>query len=202
LFKLVPLIRKKSKNKFIILHFHGSELRNAVFEPLLKKIIFEAENNSNLIIVSTPDLLEYSYERAIYLNNPIDREHFKPLISKQSVKSFFTIKTNNINLNLLKNYLQINGFDFNLRIYDRSANPIFYSEMPNFLNKFDVYVDIRFIDNTLLENLSKTALEALACNLKVLRHDLKIVDNFPQEHDAYSVTKKLMSIINSTRNNL
>ncbi|HJS64482.1 MAG TPA: hypothetical protein VJ767_06455 [Nitrososphaeraceae archaeon] len=43
----------------------------------LKEVILRAENNSNLILVSTPDLLKYS--GAIYLNNPIDSEHFKPV---------------------------------------------------------------------------------------------------------------------------
>ncbi len=28
LYKIVPLIGKKNKNKFIILHYHGSELHN------------------------------------------------------------------------------------------------------------------------------------------------------------------------------
>lgn len=74
----MPLIRKKNKNKFIILYYHGSELRNGVSNKSLKNVILRAENNSNLILVSNPDLLKYS-QMAIYLNNPIDREPFKPV---------------------------------------------------------------------------------------------------------------------------
>ena len=74
----MPLIRKKIKTNLLSLHYHGSELRNGVSNISLKDVILRAENNSNLILVSTPDLLKYS-QMAIYLNNPIDREPFKPV---------------------------------------------------------------------------------------------------------------------------
>lgn len=149
-----------------------------------------------MILVSTSDLLKYS-PRAIYLNNPIDREHFKPVRDRQSNNNYLTMKTDNLDIGLLKNYLKSNNLEFNLQIHHRTANPIFYNDIPYFLNKFDTYVDIRFINNRLLENLSKTILECLACNLKVLTHDLKIINNFPQTHDGYGITAKLMSIIKS-----
>lgn len=107
------------------------------------------------------------------------------------------MKTDNLDIGLLKNYLRSNNLEFNLQIHHRTANPIFYNDIPYFLNKFDIYVDIRFINNRSLENLSKTALECLACNLKVLTHDLKIINNLPQTHDGYGITAKLMSIIKS-----
>ena len=107
------------------------------------------------------------------------------------------MKTDNLDIGLLKNYLISNNLEFILQIHDRTANPIFYNDMPYFLNKFDTYADIRFINNHLRENLSKTALECLACNLKVLTYDLKIINNFPQTHDGYGITAKLMSLIKS-----
>jgi hypothetical protein len=111
LYKIVPLIRKKNKNKFIILHYHGSELRNGVSNMSLKKVILRAENNSNLILVSTPDLIKYS-PRTIYLNNPNDREHFKPVRYRQSNNIYLTMKTNNLDFGLLKNYLKSNNLEF------------------------------------------------------------------------------------------
>lgn len=107
------------------------------------------------------------------------------------------MKTDNLNIGLLKNYLKSNNLEFILEIHDRKANPIFYNDMSYLLNKFDTYVGIRFINNHLLENLSRTALECFACNLKVLTYDLKIINNFLQIHDGYGITAKLMSIIKS-----
>jgi hypothetical protein len=76
------------------------------------------------------------------------------------------MKTDNLDIGLLKNYLKSNNLEFNLQIHDRTANPIFYNDIPYFLTKFDTYVDIRFINNRLIESLSKTALECLAVTSK------------------------------------
>ncbi|HLN35747.1 MAG TPA: hypothetical protein VK250_10775 [Nitrososphaeraceae archaeon] len=105
------------------------------------------------------------------------------------------MKTDNLNIGLLKNYLKSNNLEFILQIHDRKANPIFYNDMSYLLNKFDSYVDIHFINNRLLENFSRTPLKCFAYNLKVLTYDLKIINNFPQKHDGYGITAKLMSII-------
>jgi hypothetical protein len=61
-----------------------------------------------------------------------------------------------------------------------------YGDMPAFLKKYIFYVDVRYVDDKILENLSKTALAALACDLDVLdyklnrRHALH-VENDPNE---------------------
>lgn len=60
----------------------------------------------------------------------------------------------------------------------------YHTQKCHTLRRFDAYVDIRFINNILLKNLSIT-LKALAFNLKVLKHDLTILDHFPQEPDTY-----------------
>ena len=69
--------------------------------------------------------------------------------------------------------------------------------MPSFLSNYNVYVDIRIVNGQLLESLSKTALEALACNLQVLSYELKYVDKFPTKHNATNVVKKIMTMMES-----
>ena len=76
-----------------------------------------------MILVSTPDLPKYS-PRAIYLNNPIVSEHFKPARDRQSNNNYLTMKTDNLDIGLLKNYLKSNNHEFNLQIHHRTANPI------------------------------------------------------------------------------
>ena len=61
------------------------------------------------------------------------------------------------------------------------------------LKKYDVYIDLRFVDRKLLKNLSKTALEALACGLRVLNYNLEFVDNLPSEHCPTNVVTILSS---------
>ena len=74
--------------------------------------------------------------------------------------------------------------------------PILYEEIPNFLKKYDIYVDIRIVNDKILENLSKTAFESLACGLKVLNYRLEYLDKLPQMHNPVNVVKQLEIIYN------
>jgi hypothetical protein len=69
--------------------------------------------------------------------------------------------------------------------------------MPEFFSNYSVYVDIRIVKNQIIESLSKTALEALACNLRVLSFDLKYLNEFPPKHSAANVVAKIMDKIES-----
>jgi hypothetical protein len=198
LYKIVPQIRKKYKDKTIILHYHGSELRNGLSDISLHKLIKEADNKANYVFLATPDLIKYDSEKRMYIENPIDLEHFKPIIMKnQTKKKFLTFKTNQTDINSLTTYLQKNNIKNDVTIHDRTVMPISYDNMPGFLSGYSVYVDIRIVNAQLLESLSKTALEALACNLQVLTYDLKYLNQFPSEHNAENVVKKIMCLIES-----
>ncbi len=97
-------------------------------------------------------------------------------------------------------YCRRKGVNLNIDIYDRTKNPINYKDFPNFLQKYDVYVDLRFVDRKLLGNLSKTALEALSCGLRVLNYNLEYIDKLPLEHYPMNVTTRLSSIYSQKRN--
>jgi len=64
-----------------------------------------------------------------------------------------------------------------------------YKEMPKKLNKYEYY-----IDQTEIPSLSKTALEALACELKVIRWDGEIISKLPAYHDPISVSQKVFNV--------
>ena len=74
--------------------------------------------------------------------------------------------------------------------------PTLYEEIPNLLKKYKVYVDIRVVNDKILESLSKTALESLACGLKVLNYKLEYVDKLPEIHNPVNVIKQLQNIYN------
>ena len=198
LYKIIPQIRKKYKEKIIILHYHGSELRSGLSNSSLHKLIKEADNKANFVLLATPDLIKYQSEKRMYIENPIDLEHFKPMMQKQiNEKKFFTFKTNQTDTNSLTDYLQKNNIKIDVTIHDRTIMPISYGHMPSFLSNYSVYIDIRIVNDQLLESLSKTALEALACNLQVLSYELKYLDEFPTKHNATNVVKKIMAMMES-----
>jgi hypothetical protein len=66
--------------------------------------------------------------------------------------------------------------------------------MPSFLKKYGTYIDIRYVDGILLKNLSKTALEALACGLDVIDYRIKRIRGLPTEYEPVNVVSRLDSI--------
>ena len=57
------------------------------------------------------------------------------------------------------------------------------------MNKFEY-----FIDKHSLGSMSKTGLEALACGLKVVRWDGKVLNKLPKEHEPKNVLQRLAKI--------
>ena len=83
LFKIVPELRKKYKDKLIILHYHGSEVRAK--KESIDPVRLDAEHKSDVILVSTPDLLSYvKNDKVQYFPNPVDTEHFRQASSSVS----------------------------------------------------------------------------------------------------------------------
>jgi glycosyltransferase involved in cell wall biosynthesis len=226
--ELVPYLRNKyGKSKKIVLHYHGTDIRglknqklphrsrisdtairliylyrrirNAVL--LKKRIHSKVQSLSDLIIVSTPDLLQYvSAKRGIkkiYLPNPVDSDLFNPGIipsvnSSDSLQAdAVTMDTEVTNMSWVQNYLKKNNINFDIDVYDRIKHPLMYSELPRFLKRYKIYVDIRHVDGKILPNLSKTGLEALACGLDVLDFDLKFRRGLPIEHCPLTAVSKL-----------
>ena len=209
------------ESKVIILHYHGTDIRgfsgdnsrvfslrnilkpkNIVGKIRKRRLHIKAQRLADRVIVSTPDLIRL-VKGSIFLPNPIDTDHFnKKMIKERSGDVYEGVLVNSevTNVELAMNYCRHKKINLNINIYDRTKNPIYYKDVPNFLKKYDVYIDLRFVDRKLLKNLSKTALEALACGLRVLNYNLEFVDNLPSEHCPTNVVTILSSIYSNKRN--
>ncbi len=214
LFYLQKKLEKKPK---MFIHFHGSDLRGIkrnystqkiasiprlIFKSLNSKRIRErnnllAERYADKIFLSTPDLRDkIKYATPIILHNPVDTDHFckTTKLTSDIENSYFTFSTEaTSNVSWIKKYCKEHGID-NLQIIDRTKHPITYREMPNFLKRFNTYIDIRYVNDTLLNNFSKTALESLACGLKVIDYELKLWNILPAAYEPTNVIKKVMGI--------
>ena len=133
-----------------------------------RSLRIESQKLANEILVSTPDLLSL-LPYAKYLPNPVDVDHFsKDDINHNKVKknNALIIKTEIGNSEKVLEYCKKNNIDLKIDVFDRTKAPLLYGEIPNFLKKYNIYVDIRIVNDKILENLSKTALESLACGIK------------------------------------
>ena len=157
----------------------------------------ESQKLANEILVSTPDLL-LLLPQAKYLPNPIDVDHFSKDITNHNKgnNNALTIKTTSGDIQKTLLYCNENNINLKIDVLDRTKTPILYEEIPNFLKKYDVYVDIRIVNDKILENFSKTALESLACGLKVLNYKLEYVYGLPDIHNPVNVTNELKNIYN------
>jgi glycosyltransferase involved in cell wall biosynthesis len=216
-------IRKKfGRSKKIILHYHGTDIRGtrqpmerstsqsnfayAIFLKVKRRARrllrnrrhLKAQRLADAVIVSTPDLLQW-VTNSTYLPNPVDIDHFKPCSINEKRKNALTLKTEVTDTPKALDYCKKNNINLDIEVYDRAQSPIMYADMPNFLREYTVYVDIKYVNNIVLQALSKTGLEALACGLKVLNYRLEYLQGLPIEHDPKNVISCLSNIYSEKR---
>jgi hypothetical protein len=220
---MVVMFRKKFGNsKKIILQYHGTDIRGIKKQKLphrsklsdlavrgiftyrrvrdailiKKRIHSKAQRLADAVIVSTSDLLPL-VSKAIYLPNPVDTGHFIPdKISSPKLERLkaLTMDTQATNIQLALSYCKKHNMKLEIDVYKSIKDPIMYVDMPAFLKKYGVYVDVKYVDGKILEALSKTGLEALACGLDVLDYKLNCRHGLPEEHNPMNVTSRLETI--------
>ena len=219
---LLFLRKELGNSKRIILHYHGTDIRGLKriklphrsrlsdlairsiykYRTMRDKLLFKsrlhekAQHLANGIVVATPDLLS-QVEGAAFIPNPVDTEHFFPDRSENrlvSDKEALTMDTEATDCNLTMQHCKQHNIRLSIDVYDRIKVPIMYKDMPQFLKKYAVYVDIRYVNGQILPNLSKTALEALACGLRVLNYRLQYQEHLPVEHQPLNVLSRLQSV--------
>ena len=160
----------------------------------------KAQRSADTVIVGTPDLI-HLVKGSVLVHIPIDTDHFnrKLNVTRPINERAVLINSEVTDVEQAIDYCRRKGLDLNIQIYDRTKNPISYKDFPNFLKNYDIYVDLRFVNNKLLRNLSTTALQALACGLRVLNYNLEFIDKLPVDYPM-NVTNRLSSIYYQKRN--
>ena len=190
----------KSRTKFFIDRSrYRLRLIQRGYYKSLPTLRTESQKLADEILVATPDLLSL-LPNAKYLPNPIDVEHFSKdnASNNKSDKTALTIKTESGNIEKALQYLKENNIDLKIDVFDRTKTPLMHKEIHDLLKKYSVYVDIRVVNDKILESFSKTALESLACGLRVLNYKLEYVDKLPEMHNPVNVINRLQNIYNKT----
>jgi hypothetical protein len=209
---LFELRKKLQREKKIILHYHGTDIRGLKKQELPHRSLLSdmaiklkmlyrkkigharAQNMADAVCVSTPDLLPL-VRNGIHIPIPIDTQHFSPKSNPDGeLKEAFTINSEVTNIQRALDLCQKNQVNLNIEVIDRTKNPIIYANIPDFIRRYRTYVDIRYVNDIVLENLSSTALQSLACGLSVVDYKLEFRHGLPKEHDAVNVASKLSNI--------
>jgi hypothetical protein len=152
-----------------VVHCHGSDVRNGV--GWSKRLCLE---RARKVLVATPDLLKV-LPNAIYMPTPVGPQ-FHNLGLRRKGAAYFR-----------KPFEKPPKIDWlNITVLD----PVFaYEDMPKLLNTFEYFVD----DS--LPDLSKTALEALACGGKVVTWKGDAVfEGLPEMHRVEKVVDRLLPV--------
>lgn len=183
-FRFVKYFKRVYPQKSVVMHFHGEDVRLVGWRAL-REILGKA----NLTLVSTPDMLKGAPKSVYWLPNPVDTGHFKPVpnLRKTGAALYFVKHQRGEDLSWPRAIARKYGLE--LCLHDRVMQPIVYSELPKFLSSFEYYIDRNYI-----ASLSKTALEALACKVKVIDSNEEMLDKFPAEHNPINVVKILWNL--------
>jgi hypothetical protein len=188
-------IKSKSKS-FVAKGRYRVSLIQMGYYKSVQKLRIESQKLADEILVSTSDLLSL-LPNAKYLPNPVDVEHFSKdnnVRKNRSNNNALTIKTETGNIERTLQYCKENNINLKIDVFDRTKTPLLHQEIPNLLKKYDTYVDIKIVNDKILESLSKTGLESLACGLKVLNYKLEYLDKLPEMHNPTKVVDQLETI--------
>jgi hypothetical protein len=188
-------IKSKSKS-FVAKGRYRVRLIQMGYYKSVQKLRIESQKLADEILVSTSDLLSL-LPNAKYLPNPVDVEHFSKdnnVRKNRSNNNALTIKTETGNIERTLQYCKENNINLKIDVFDRTKTPLLHQEIPNLLKKYDTYVDIKIVNDKILESLSKTGLESLACGLKVLNYKLEYLDKLPEMHNPTKVVDQLETI--------
>jgi glycosyltransferase involved in cell wall biosynthesis len=196
--KIIPYLKLLYSKKPVVMHYHGDDIREKW------KLKSKYWRKADAVLYSTLDLNETDTPRhAMHLPNPVDTEIFYPCHKKPEPGTAFHLFYHANEL--AQTYARENGL--RLTIHDwRNEDRIPHEKLPEILCKYEYYIDARRgQDRALLRvPLSKTALEALACGLKVITWSGSVVYELPPENYPEGASKRALSIylslLKTTRN--
>lgn len=187
---MVPLL-SLYPNKKIIMHYHGSLVRTGIKDKWRKKW----EKLCHVILVSTPDLLEYHYEKTpTYVPNPIDTELFHKRKTGSGVFASLKFGTEPEQVEYL---LKQNGMNLNVDyqvIKKKGITQIPYKDFADKLSQYEYYVDIPIVNGKIIHANSTTGLQAMSVGLRVVNFDYSISDSLPDKHRPENVVQEIMKL--------
>ena len=185
--QFAPYIRSKFPEKKIVIHHHGTALRNAT--PTYRRIQKEYEKSADLVLVATEDLL-HCLDGAVgtHLPIPCDTEVFYPSETPPKHEKILRIRNSQVSDVWADSTYEKLCLGLPYTVLERNIQ---YSDIRNTLCSYTHYIDWtpthigRHVYSTL-------GLQALACGLTVLGTDFKMHSGgLPSEHQPHNVVKQL-----------
>ncbi|MBA7491404.1 hypothetical protein ES702_01949 [subsurface metagenome] len=172
-------------NKPVIIHFHGSDVREN-WTARLGRI-----KRADAILISTKDLLQGAPPNAIWIPNPVDTVKFTPIswIPKKNSALTFSYEADEEAQSIAEYH------DLDLDIIKEK---IPHGQVPKLMSKYRFYIEVKrdFKGRLLYDGsiLSKSGLEALAMGLKVISRNMSVREGLPEIHRPENVADRVFSL--------
>ena len=165
---VVPVIRKLYPWKRVVFHYHGSDIGAGVRRrggTGLRRMSWPCP--LRIILEGTPPM------QRTYLTpwTPISSE--RPLQGEPGIAIYVYDPGQPIHIRF-EMAVATAALGLELHVHDKRIRPVKHVDMPSLLCRFEY-----FIDRRVALSLSRTALGALACGVKVVRWDSKVVVGLP-----------------------
>ncbi len=197
-------LQKLIRWKPYVFHYHGSNIRGKWAEKR------NEWKKADFLVVSTPELLNGAPKTAYYVPNPVDKNHFHRTEPYTSDTALFILRWKRQLPAFEQAKRECKEYNLDLTIIDRKKSHIPYANFPEYLQKFEYYIDTKtyeafdpILSNTnwdipysevkMNNSLSVTALQQLAIGGKVLNNGA-VLTKFPSDHDPLTVAKKWIDI--------
>ena len=172
-------------NKPVIIHFHGSDVREN-WGARLGRI-----KRADAIFVSTKDLLQGAPLKALWIPNPVDTVKFTPMSWSPNKRSAFTFSYDaDEEAQRIADY-----HDLELDIIKEKIS---HGQVPKLMSKYRFYIEVKrdFKGRLLYDGsiLSKSGLEALAMGLKVVSRNMSLREGLPEIHRPEKVADRVFNL--------
>lgn len=190
-YKLKKMISRLKKR--MIMQYWGTDVRKS--SPKQRE---EVENYSSMILVGTPDLLDYDYAvKPVYLPIPVDTEIFCKSEFPANNKALIHLKYNQTKEETLE-FLKTNGYgDLDITWVTQpernGSKKVPYLRVPDLLQGYEYLIDL-YIQTGTAEPVganSTLGLQAMAMGMKVISHDMRVHSSLPNPHRPENVVGTL-----------
>jgi hypothetical protein len=171
--------------KQIILHYHGSDIRDKWLERE------RHWKHADKLLVSTPDLLIDAPAHAEYVPNMINHHLCNKYKDNEKIKgSAFSFHYGANDLVLKYNMMR----KHRLNIMNDPRNPTPHDDFLKLLSRYEYYYDIKRSNEQVLQAFSVTALEALYMGVKVIAWNNRLISKLPKEFYPINLAREYIRI--------
>ncbi len=177
--RIVPWLKRVGPRRPAVINYHGTDIEGRWEDKE------DRWKRADAVVCSTTNLLVGAPPSAVHIPNPVDTGLFRPAGGRPPPGSAITFRYGAD----AEAEASARKLGLTLTTLERGSVP--HVRMPDILSKSEYYIDVkRGNSGSILQALSLTALEALACGCKVVDWEGMVRQGLPTENEPRAVAER------------